>query len=109
MGSLAERIRASREQWVEAGGHQWLLRRLTKLQLAELAKQPGEVVFQSVVGWKIEEKDLVPGGSGRVPDFDAEAFREYAADRPELLGDLAEHVRKIIEAHEAKLGDAEKN
>lgn len=109
MGSLADRIRAAREQWVTAGGHEWLVRRPTALQIAEFAQRPVDVVFLAVVGWKIPESALVPGGSGRVAEFDAEAFREYASDRPELLMSLSDLVQKQIAAHREKLETAEKN
>jgi len=109
MSTLADRIRASREQWVKAGGQEWLLRRLTKLQLSEMKTTPAEIVFASVVGWKLKELDLVPGGSGRVPEFDPEAFREYASDRIDLLHELAEHVMSMINAHASAMEAAEKN
>lgn len=110
MSSLAERIRAAREQWRPAGGHDWLLRRPTRLQIADHAGDPRAIVFASVVSWKITETELgVPGGSGRIPEFDPEAFREYVSDRLELLMELADHVRTMVDQHRASLEDAEKN
>jgi hypothetical protein len=109
MSELADRIRAAREQWVSAGGNEWLVRRPTRLQLLELAGAPREVVFISVVDWKISECDLVPGGGGRVLPFDAEAFREYASDQQELITELAQHVSRIINAHAEAKERVEKN
>jgi hypothetical protein len=109
MSTLADRIRAAREQWVTAEGKQFLLRRPTRLQLADLNGQPREVVFSSVVGWKLTELDLVPGGSGRVPEFDPEAFREYASDRIDLVNSLAQELQRMISAHSEAMEAAEKN
>lgn len=109
MGTLADRIRAAREEWVTVEGHDWLLRRPTRLQLGQLAGRPADTVFSCVVGWKIPESELVPGGAGRVPEFDAEAFREYASDRPELLTGLSEHVMRMIQAHRTAQEAVEKN
>jgi hypothetical protein len=107
--SLADRIRAAREQWVNAGGREWLLRRPTVLQLGRMAREPTAIVFSSVVGWKIPEHELVPGGGGAVPAFEPEAFREWAEDHPEVLREISGKLNEIIAAHADKEQAAEKN
>ena len=113
MATLAERIRTAREEWVTVGGHEYLLRRPTKLQLAEFFSREErpwvEVVFIAVVGWKMQEKDLVPGGGGRDAPFEADAFREYASDDDALMVELARCVKEMIDRREAQLEGVEKN
>lgn len=107
--SLADRVRAAREQWVPAGGHDWLIRRPTRLQLSRFATVPGQLVFDCVIGWKLPENELVPGGGATVPPFDAEAFREWAEDRVALLTELAEHIELAIKVFNERREESEKN
>lgn len=113
MATLADRIRAAREQWVTVGGKEFLVRRPTRLQLARFFAGEDvpwvEIVFLAVVDWRVQELDLVPGGGARIPPFDAEAFREFAADDDAMLLELSERVRAIIQSHNAKMEDVEKN
>jgi hypothetical protein len=110
MPSLADRIRASREEWVKADGFDLNVRRPTALQLTELygAADRARVIMGYVVDWKVPEKDIVPGGGGDVPPFEADAFREWAEDRTDLLNDLSAKVTDIINRHFKAEQDAEK-
>lgn len=108
--ALADRIRAAREQWVSAGGADFLIRRPTDLQISKLSGAPmSDLVLSSVVGWKLPEHELVPGGGGGVPPFDTEAFREWVGDRIPTLVELAKKVEDIIDQHNEKKKELEKN
>jgi len=107
--ALADRIRAAREQWVSAGGHEFLIRRPTDLQLSKFSVAPvSELVVSCVVGWKVPEHQLVAGGDAVVPVFDPEAFREWSGDHIEMLSELADKVKEIIEQHQEKKEALEK-
>lgn len=110
MSELADRIRASREEWVKAGGFDLNVRRPTALQLTALhgARDRASVILGYVVDWKVAEKDIVAGGGGSVPPFDADAFREWAEDRPNVLNELSAKVTDIINRHFKAEQDAEK-
>lgn len=110
--SLADRIRASREEWVTVGGYELNVRRPTDVQLARWQQEGSDrmrLVTMSVVDWKIPEKDLVAGGGGKVPPFDTEAFREWIEDRVDLVVELAQKIISIINAYADKQQELEKN
>jgi len=108
--SLADRVRAAREQWVSAGGREWLIRRPTDLRVAQLSGGPmAQLVMESVVGWKLPENELVPGGGGETPAFDSEAFREWVGDRTDILVQLSKHIEAILDQHQQKQKVSEKN
>lgn len=108
--TLADRIRASREQWVSTGGFEFQIRRPTRVQLGRWANQDvAALVVQCVVGWKLPEHEIVAGGGGKVPEFDSEAFREWIEDRPEIFAELAEKIQEAIRKHEEDKAAAEKN
>lgn len=111
MSDLANRIRASREEWITAGGYEFNVRRPTALQLSRWAalSDTATALLQCVVDWKVAEKDVIPGGGGKVPPFDSDAFREWAEDRPELLGELSTKIKEIIHRYVETRESAEKN
>lgn len=107
---LADQIRKARESTIEAGGYTFTVRRPTALQLAEWRGLSGlQWLTRVVVGWNVPEHELVPGGGGKVPPFDAEAFVEWAGDRPDVFAEIAQQAQALIEAHYATEGAAEKN
>jgi len=110
MGSLADRVRAAREQWVSVEGHEFLIRRPTRLQLSKLAGVvTSDAVIGCVVGWKTPENKLVPGGGGEVPPFDPEAFREWVEDDIDILVGLTKNLKDLIERYSRDKEAAEKN
>jgi hypothetical protein len=111
MSDLADRIRASREQWVTAGGFKFNIRRPTLLQLSrfEESEDKARSLLTCVVGWEVPEKDIVPGGGGKVPPFDSEAFREWVEDRPDVLNELSTQITALISKHFAAEKEAAKN
>lgn len=101
MASLIDRLRASRESWVEVGGFGFRVRRPTALELARWQGE-AEVPFlrRVIVGWRdVRELDLVPGGDGSAASFDADVCAEWLEDRPELYVPLMNEVNRILEAH----------
>lgn len=113
MSALADKIRRARETKVEAGGREFTIRRPTDAEAMEFGQDGGikplDLVCRFTVGWNLTELDLIPGGVGVAVEFDAEAFREWAADQPETLSALSTAVVQAYTAHAAKRGDAEKN
>jgi hypothetical protein len=108
--SLADRVRAAREQWVNAGGREWLIRRPTDLQLAQLSGKPmSDLVLSTVVGWKLQANEIYPGGEGAVLPFDAEAFQEWVGDHVDIVAELAKAIENIIDQHVKKKQEAKKN
>lgn len=104
MATLAERVRAGREKWVKSGGHEFLLRRPTDLQMVAWRNDTNDAFLAKViVGWKLKEHEIAPGGSGEVPPFDPEAFVEWVGDRPDIASELIQKAIAEYKAHtEAK-------
>jgi hypothetical protein len=98
---LVKRMRAAREQWVEAGGFRFLIRRPTDWELAKKAQGSRfELVFEHVVDWDgVREADLIPGGSDEAQSFDAAVWRDFIADRPDLWERLLEAVIDACNRH----------
>lgn len=110
--SLAEKIRKARESSVEIDGKTWTIRRPTDEQAAEIgANRAGmlEIVKRFVIGWPLSELDLVPGGTDIKPPFDAEAFGEWVADKPDLWEPLGAAILSAYTAHVEKRDAAVKN
>lgn len=98
--SLADQIRAAREQWVTVGGHEFRIRRPTAYQVATDIKTPIDKLRHCVVGWKLKELDLIgSAGGGAVPAFDIEALIEWAQDRVDVFVGLVEAIDKTVADH----------
>lgn len=105
--SLKERMLAARQQWVEAGGFKFEIRRPTAMQLMRFREGGDEemshrVMTQCVVGWNLRESDLLPGGGSDLVAFDSEAFVAWVEDRPELWAPLTAAIFDMIAAHRRK-------
>jgi len=110
MSALADKIRRARESTVEAGGHSFTVRRPTDADAMGLGKATViELVVRFVVGWNLKEIDLIPGGSPVEAPFDDEAFSEWVADQPEILGVLSGAIVSAYQDHAKKRTEAEKN
>jgi hypothetical protein len=110
VSALVKRLRAARETWVSAGGFEFLLRRPTAWELAQLDGQRGSFFLrQTVVGWRgVRELDIVPGGEGIEVPFDPEVCEEWIKDRPEIMGALMDALRASVDAYFARREDSEK-
>jgi len=109
MATLAEQIRAARETWISASGFDFQVRRPTTLQLLawkELAN--AEFLAKVVVGWKLRGDQLTPGGGGKIPPFDPEAFVEWVGDRPAIVDEILEKVIALYTEHAKAKDDQQK-
>ncbi|HQK89327.1 MAG TPA: hypothetical protein PLU25_17020 [Acidobacteriota bacterium] len=98
------RFQKSRESRVEAGGHGFTIRRPTSLDVVR-ARSTGSVgidfTLAYVVGWdQVNESDLLPGGDPEPVAFDADLFRAWVAERPDLWGPLSTAVMEAYQRHE---------
>jgi hypothetical protein len=110
MSALADKIRKARESSVDAGGHRFTIRRPTDAEAMTLGEATIiDVARRFVVGWDLQEIDLIPGGNPVAAQFDAEAFGEWVSDQPETLGVLSTAIVSAYQAHAAKRSNAEKN
>lgn len=108
--SLIDKIRKAREQTVEADGHVFTIRRPTDEEAIGLGNAGlVDVVKRFVVGWNLQEIDIIPGGSAVDVAFDAEVFAEWVADRPVVWQPIAQAVLDAYTAHAKKRDDAVKN
>lgn len=109
--SLVEKLKRARESWTTVGKFEFLVRRPTALEGAELARSgPRAQLAAAVVGWKgVTEQDLVPGGTADPVPFDAEVFVEWVSDRPEILLALTTAINDAVAAYAAKRRELEKN
>jgi hypothetical protein len=109
--SLIDKIRKAREQTVEAGGHRFVVRRPTALEMIEIQDKPrGRAILPFVIGWDgVRELDVVPGGDPHPLPFDVDLCNEWLTDRLDLLSVLADAVFDSFAAHAARQEDAKKN
>lgn len=115
--ALLERLRASREVWVEAGGFRFLIRRPTDVQLIQWREiaasdepEPSRVLRRCLIGWEgVREIDLVPGGSAESAPFDVSVAVEWLEDSVELYSQVIDGIRGTITAHADALRADEKN
>ena len=111
MSALGEKLRRARESAVAASGFQFTVRRPTDMEAVSLSGMEGiDILARHVVGWNLSEIDLgVPGGNPEPAPFDADSFREWVQDQPEIFVDLARAVGEAYAAHVAKKAAAAKN
>jgi hypothetical protein len=108
---LLQRMERGREEWIVVEGHEFQVRRPTAVKIMEdalRARPMREVLLEVLVGWKLKEHELVPGGGGDVPPFDARACVSWLEDRPSLYGEVVGKVNGIAQAYMEQLGLLEK-
>lgn len=110
MSALADRIRRARESQVEAGGHDFTIRRPTDAEAASLgAVSNVQYIARFTVGWNLKEIDLVPGGNPVDAPFDSDAFCEWVSDQPDVAKKIAEAITEAYKAHAEKRDTDAKN
>lgn len=110
--TVAERMRARRETWLQIGRFAFLIRRPRKLDIGQAYRDGGqtEVALRAVVGWRgMRLCDLIPGEPEVEAPFDEEAFREWAGDHVDELAEIANEVARLIEAYATGAETAAKN
>lgn len=108
--SLLDKRQAARQSVVEAGGFKFTIRRPTAYERASIGGQaPFDLLCKFVVGWNLNEIDLIPGGSPTPAAFDSELLADYLADNPELWEPLTVALAESIRIHDEAVGNAAKN
>jgi hypothetical protein len=107
---LLEKLRRARETKVEADGHVFTVRRPTDAELSGLANcTTTDLVRRFVVGWDLQEVDIIPGGDAVAVPFDGELWSEWIADRPTLWGPLSLGVMEAYSRHVEEREQGKKN
>jgi hypothetical protein len=111
--SLADKMRKARESVVTVGEYKFTVRRPTDVE-ANALRADGRLSVAAfipfVVGWDgVREMDMLPGGDPHPLAFDADACKEWLADRPDLLTPISNAIMDAYLAHVAALKDVAKN
>jgi len=108
--ALIEKIRRARELKVPVNGKNYTIRRPTDAEAVEMpSTRAFDFVCAFVVGWDLVELDLIPGGGPEAVPFDADLWREWVADHPDLWQPLAMAMKDAYIAHVKERGEDEKN
>ena len=107
------RLRAARESWVTLPGVtlELLMRRPTERDVFMSVRDEDDATFlrRVIVGWRgIKEHEIVPGGEGLEPAFEAELCVEWLADQPVLYTAAVQAAYKLIADHRAARDEDEK-
>jgi len=95
--ALIEKILRAREQAVTVGERTFTIRRPTSADMVEMeGKNNLDYLRKFVVGWNLQELDVVPGGGAEPIPYDAEVWAHYLNDRQELWAPLGEAIIKSI-------------
>lgn len=104
--SLLQKIKKAREFEVEFEGTRFTLTRPTDLDALHMKYDSVEEAVldipKYVVGWSVQEIDLIPGGSAIAVPTDNEIVAEYLSDKPGLWMPLIEALRDAYKAHSDK-------
>lgn len=112
--SLADKLRRARESVKTVGAFDFTIRRPTDVeanQLRAAGKLSAAAFIPFVVDWGVvSEIDLgLPGGNPHPLPFDADACKEWLADRPDLLSPLADAIMDAYMKHVQALKEIPKN
>lgn len=111
MDAFTRRMRAARESSVQVNGHRYTIRRPTAGELMQRDyEESGLAVLEDfVVGWDLLQQDALPGqGSDDAAPFNRDTWIEYLYDHSEIWQPLGEAIRKAMDSHKVKQGEAEK-
>jgi hypothetical protein len=89
--TLTARIKA-REKQVPAGGHVFTIRRPKAAEMALRDWTRIGLVRFFVVGWDLQNSDLMPGGTPDAEPFDAELWADFVEDRQDLWQPLSDAI-----------------
>lgn len=109
MATDLERLRAARETWIEAGGHQFLVRRPTGFQLYKLSDDGGEsyygerLVRAAIVGWRIPGNLILPGATTDPLAFNSDVCIEWLEDQPQLFAEVVAAIQAVIDRYREEL------
>jgi len=112
MSNLAEMIRKSRRTEISVGKMKFFGRRMTTAELYRTYNRQSEdcdvlIGYQLIDGWDgVREKDMFPGGSDALIDFDIDVFNEAIVDLPKIWKPI---VKKIVEETEKHIKAGKEN
>lgn len=109
--SLIDKIRKARESVVEVNGRKFTIRRPSEAEQAVIFSSNAsalELVRRFVVGWELQEIDIIPGGNPVPVAFDAEVWAEYVNDVPELWEPISSAIIQAVVDHRKKVEAAVK-
>jgi hypothetical protein len=109
--SLIEKIRKARESVVEVDGKKFTIRRPTEAEMSLMLVEKStriELIRKFVVGWNLQEIDLIPGGDPIPVVFDSNLWAEYVDDKASLWAPIADAINASIADHNEKVERAEK-
>jgi len=96
---------------VEVDGKRFTIRRPTEAEqvqmLAERASRL-DLVRRFVVGWNLQEIDLIPGGDAVDAKFEPDLWAAYVDDHAELWSPINDAIKASIAEHNLKVERAEK-
>jgi len=108
--ALIAKLLRSRESSVVAAGRTFTVRRPTDADALGLSGSTAITLAQRfVVGWDLQELDIIPGGGPDKVPFDAELWAAWMVDRPELWQPLSDAIVAAYSQHADARKDAEKN
>lgn len=107
---LIDKIKKARELLVVANGLQFTVRRPDDLEVIEMRGKgisQRDILKRFVIGWvDVREMDLIPGGTPKPVEFDADLFIEWVADQPEVFITLIDCILTAYKSHEQEREDA---
>jgi len=100
----------ARESKVEVEGKTFTIRRPTDADAASMGgAAPLEAIRRHVVGWTLQEHEVIPGGGADPVPFDAAVFGEWVADQPALWEPLGMAILDAYKQHVDRRSEAAKN
>lgn len=110
---LIARLRAQRELKVNVGKFVFIVERPTDAAIMDQQRRQlsnFEMVCEQVRGWQnVSEDDVVGGGGTDAVVFSPELWREWASDRVDFWGPIAEALLAAYTEHARGLETVEKN
>lgn len=108
--ALLEKLLRAREKRVEVDGRTYTIRRPTDADVMQMRDRPPlEFVTRFVIGWTLQEIDLVPGGMAIDVPFDPALWAAWVMDHPEVWDPLSMAIVSAYEEHVKERETAAKN
>jgi hypothetical protein len=114
--TLIEKMRRAREVQAEALGHNFTLRIPNPGEMEDVVEgltgkrlTYRRILVASVVGWNLNEIDLIPGGNPTPAEFSAELFAEWLNDNESAVEPLFTALSAGMEARRAAKDNDAKN
>ncbi len=115
MSDLAEKIRKSRRVEIPVGKMKFFGRRMTAAELYKTYNKQSEdcealIDYQLIDDWEgVREKDMFPGGSNDLVNFDRNVFNTAIVDLPKIWKPIVKKLVEETQKHIEVAGENEKN